>query len=944
MSLFSKLTKNNDKSIYPWSQRKISSASQAFPRSGHASAVLPSDQILIFGGVHRNTGKRELISIDSNSLSVNSLSTAGDLPSPRCYATFVSIGNFALLYGGEPTMPDEKWDPHVYIYNSSNRHWTRIRMEGHIPVERSRHTSVMVDGAMYIWGGQRAGRYLDDMVAFNTNTYPSNPQWEYITPNGDGPSARAGHASVIFDNKLYIFGGTDGDHLYNDIWAFDLQARIWMQVPAVGYIPVPRTDFSCAMVDGVMYIFGGRGPDGQDLGDLCAFRIKSQRWYMFQNMGPTPSARHGLSIATVKEKMIVLGGDNNVGRLDDVSNAYILDSSKIRYPPEAAAQQAPPITPSPSSNSFNEHDSSLRGKIPSNIQNSQSTPVRSPPPNSSQPYQSQHYPYQQQQQQQYNDPTIPFRENELEPQVSASTPVPGSSSSNPSQQQQQQQQQQHSKQHEGKPRHASVVPEAARRRTRTTSPMPFSDVDTTVSADGSIRQQHGPLSPSSTTSAAESLEAATAAVAPIHPPAQQQPQQQQSPHHPRNTMNGITPPPRPSREGVKLNNTYRHTMTGGEDYDDRPKTNGHATQHPSPQPQSQQPQPSPPQQQQDILPLTPPSSSQSTTRIQEEKAALVRELRAREMIVSEMRKKEQWWRTEVSIARKIRAEQGHALDNDDDDEELMDLTDSEKYKLFDQLVAMKTELRRVKQSIGHQAQPMSQKVEQADRMRLAALQEAAYFKAKYQALKARQPFDETDRTADLEKRLATALSEHESNTRLLQQLQQRAHHDHTSRVSADERAKEAHERAQEAQEAHQRALEELASVHDRAVKAEGQAREGAVQIAELTRQLAQALSTPEASSHDLSEAHITISKLEAANLKARNEVASLKQKLAESMDDIARLRTMLSEREEALKETTRELEDSEIQMAMLRDAMNRMDPPTAAAGGATAATASATTY
>ncbi|KAI8142181.1 hypothetical protein BJV82DRAFT_615850 [Fennellomyces sp. T-0311] len=64
MSLFSKLTKNNDKSIYPWSQRKIGGASSAFPRSGHASAVLPSEQILIFGGVHRS-GKKELFIVDS---------------------------------------------------------------------------------------------------------------------------------------------------------------------------------------------------------------------------------------------------------------------------------------------------------------------------------------------------------------------------------------------------------------------------------------------------------------------------------------------------------------------------------------------------------------------------------------------------------------------------------------------------------------------------------------------------------------------------------------------------------------------------------------------------------------------------------------------------------------------------------------------------------------
>ena len=52
---------------------------------------------------------------------------------------------------------------------------------------------------------------------------------------------------------------------------------------------------------------------------------------MFQNMGPTPSPRHGLSIADVRGKMIILGGDNNVGRLDDVSNAYLLDSCTYTF-------------------------------------------------------------------------------------------------------------------------------------------------------------------------------------------------------------------------------------------------------------------------------------------------------------------------------------------------------------------------------------------------------------------------------------------------------------------------------------------------------------------------------------------------------------------------------------------------------------------------------------
>ncbi|KAI9316219.1 hypothetical protein BX666DRAFT_2043070 [Dichotomocladium elegans] len=671
----------------------------------------------------------------------------------------------------------------MYILNLGSKQWSRVHMDGHLPVERSRHSAIMVDGLMYVWGGQRAGRYLNDMFVFNTNTYSSNPQWEFVMPNNEGPSARAGHVSVTFDNKLYIFGGTDGDHLYNDIWSFDLQTRLWAQVPAVGYIPVPRTNFSSALVDGVLYIFGGCGPDGQDLGDLCAFRIKSQRWYMFQNMGPAPSARYGLSISAMREKIFVLGGDNSLRRLDDSSMAYILDCSKIRYPPETAPQ---PSAPPP----------------PPQQQQQQQYPQNSPQPQTPSPqFQQQHH----LQHQQYQEPPANaspsansfLSTSESETQARRTTyPV------FVSQYHQQQQQ-------SGKPRHTSVVPEAARRRTRTTSPMPFVDVDTNTD----MRQQ-GPMSPSSINS---------------------------SENEKSGSLRGL-----PDEERT------------------------------------------------------------------DEIAALTRELKTREMIVAEMRKKEQWWRTEVSIARKI-----HLMDFDENKY-------PEKYKLFDQLVLVKAELRRVKQSIVHQAQPMSQKVEQADRMRIAALQEAAYFKAKYQSLKTRQPVDpalENDRTQNLEKRLASALAENESNSRLLQQLQQRAQHDHSARLAAEERAKEAHERAQEAQEAHQRALEELANVHDRAIQAEAQARESTLKVAELTQQLAQALE----STQDVSEAHILVSRLEAANLKARNEVASLKQKLAESQDDMARLRTILSEREETFKETTRELEDAEIQLGMMRDAMHRIE-------------------
>ena len=56
---------------------------------------------------------------------------------------------------------------------------------------------------------------------------------------------------------------------------FDVPTRRWEELSCIGYIPSPREGHAAALVDDVMYVFGGRGVDGKDLGDLTAFKISS---------------------------------------------------------------------------------------------------------------------------------------------------------------------------------------------------------------------------------------------------------------------------------------------------------------------------------------------------------------------------------------------------------------------------------------------------------------------------------------------------------------------------------------------------------------------------------------------------------------------------------------------------------------------------------------------
>ena len=54
-----------------------------------------------------------------------------------------------------------------------------------------------------------------------------------------------------------------------------MQTRKWTELQCIGFIPSPREGHAAAIVGNVIYVFGGRGVDGKDLGDLAAFKISS---------------------------------------------------------------------------------------------------------------------------------------------------------------------------------------------------------------------------------------------------------------------------------------------------------------------------------------------------------------------------------------------------------------------------------------------------------------------------------------------------------------------------------------------------------------------------------------------------------------------------------------------------------------------------------------------
>ncbi|KAG5647562.1 hypothetical protein DXG03_008915 [Asterophora parasitica] len=349
---------------YPWSARRVnllppvilnkpgvapptSPSPSPFPRYGHAlpSTATASGDLYIFGGLVREAARNDLYLFSARDNSATLLQTGGEVPSARVGHASALVSNVLIVWGGDTKVDpksNEKQDDGLYLLNLVSREWTKVSVHGPGPVGRYGHAVTMVGSRFIVFGGQVDGEFLNEMWSFDLNSLRTKAVWEFIDPVGEAPARRTGHVCLTYGDRIFIFGGTDGQYHYNDTWAFDLSTRQWSELQCIGFIPTPREGHAAAVIDGVIYIFGGRGVDGKDLSDLSAFKISNQRWYMFQNMGPSPSGRSGHAMASVGSRVYVLGGESfTPSKTDDPSLVHVLDTKHIKYP---ASKDPPPTS------------------------------------------------------------------------------------------------------------------------------------------------------------------------------------------------------------------------------------------------------------------------------------------------------------------------------------------------------------------------------------------------------------------------------------------------------------------------------------------------------------------------------------------------------------------------------------------------------------------------
>uniref|UniRef100_A0A0N4Z0E1 Kelch motif family protein n=1 Tax=Parastrongyloides trichosuri TaxID=131310 RepID=A0A0N4Z0E1_PARTI len=236
------------------------------------------------------------------------------VPYQRYGHTVVVWNKKIYLWGGRND--DHGASDLLHSYDPKNNIWEVVNTTGRIPPARDGHTAVVWKDKMYIFGGfeEHHQVFSQDVFVFDFITNV----WAEVKPTGKKPAWRDFHTASVINGKMYIFGGrcdemgmfiSNKDVYTNEVYVLDLEEYNWKTLPRKGDGPSGRRSHSSWVMDDCLYIFGGYyGPTNTHFDDLYKFDPKTECWTKIKAVGNSPSARRRQCSVVSSNKVFIFGG------------------------------------------------------------------------------------------------------------------------------------------------------------------------------------------------------------------------------------------------------------------------------------------------------------------------------------------------------------------------------------------------------------------------------------------------------------------------------------------------------------------------------------------------------------------------------------------------------------------------------------------------------------
>jgi hypothetical protein len=280
-------------------------------RGGHA-AVVYNNQIWVMGGNESSSSSR-LNDVWSSADGINwtQQNATGHWSARRGHAALVFNNQLWVLAGNAGSNQRDVWS------TTDGVNWTQVAAPAPWPT-RQNFAAAVHNNRLWVMGGNGPG----PGTAHRQNDVWSSADGSNWTQETDPPqwSAREGHATTVFNNRLWILGGNDGNNL-NDVWSSADGATWRLETAAAGWV-TRQFHAAVAFDDGVrgerLWVLGGNGPGSTTAASNRQNDVWSSADGITWTIETTPgwAARYGHAVAVFNNKLWVIGGRTSGNQKD----------------------------------------------------------------------------------------------------------------------------------------------------------------------------------------------------------------------------------------------------------------------------------------------------------------------------------------------------------------------------------------------------------------------------------------------------------------------------------------------------------------------------------------------------------------------------------------------------------------------------------------------------
>jgi N-acetylneuraminic acid mutarotase len=271
----------------------------------------------------------------------NTWTTKAPMPTPRFgFAIFVYENKIHVVggyvNGKQPTSAHEVYDPETNI-------WETKESASNLLAYREAYDTHVVNGKVYIMGGQRSPFRPWPSTNENTVYDPATDTW---ASGASMPVGAASYASAVVGNKIFVIGGRNYDYspsTFNLTQVYDTETDTWSYGASMF---APAKQIEGGATTGIyapkrIYVFGGLTlQDGESISTYITrvYNPETDSWSTGSSM---PTQRRFFNVAVVNDKLYVIGGqfatENN--------ESYVYKAENEQYTPIGYGTPDPSYVP-----------------------------------------------------------------------------------------------------------------------------------------------------------------------------------------------------------------------------------------------------------------------------------------------------------------------------------------------------------------------------------------------------------------------------------------------------------------------------------------------------------------------------------------------------------------------------------------------------------------------